>query len=233
MIRKNSHSLTMHVDLYMVYIKLEEEKNAQNTIDKIYSELEKKQNQLVSVANTFIKYSFYQEALNCYHRVEQSKGASNLSYNIQKAQLYQYLNKDNLMVEEYLSYLQNNPSQKNTIVNYLQRYLDNNGMDNNSNYNFVKNGILKYSQKEKQDYIFSELLIWLFMNHNEFNLAYLQAKALDIRLNEDGERLYDLSETFLDNDYFDLAIKCYKYIITKGSDSYYIIDAHILSLIHI
>ena len=32
MIRKNSHSLTMHVDLYMVYVKLEEEKNAQKTI---------------------------------------------------------------------------------------------------------------------------------------------------------------------------------------------------------
>ena len=227
MIRKNSYSLTMHVDLYMVCVKLEEEKNAQKTINKIYSELEKKQNQLVTVANTFVKYGFYQEALNCYQRIEQSKKGSNLNYNIQKAQLYQYLNKDALMVEEYLSYLQNNPSQKITIVNYLQRYLDNNGMDNTSNYNFVKNGLLKYSQKEKETHLFSELLIWIFMNHNEFNLAYLQAKALDIRLNEDGERLYDLSETFLDNDYFDLAIKCYKYIISKGNDSYYVIDAHI------
>ena len=185
MIRKNSYSLIIHVDLYMVYVKLEEEINAQKTIDKIYSELEKKQNQIVSIANTFIQYSFYQQALDCYQRVEQSKKGSNLNYNIQKAQLYQYLNKDELMVEEYLSYLQNNPSQKITIVNYLQRYLDNNGIDNNSNYSFVKNGLLKYSQNEKDTYLFSELLIWIFMNHNEFNLAYLQAKALDIRLNED------------------------------------------------
>ena len=79
------------------------------------------------------------------------------------------------MIEEYLSYLQNNPSQKIMILNYLQRYLDNNGMDNNSNYNFVRNGLLKYSQDEKDTYLFSELLIWLFMNHNEFNLAYAQA----------------------------------------------------------
>ena len=164
MIRKNSYSLTMHVDLYMVCVKLEEEKNAQKTINKIYSELEKKQNQLVTVANTFVKYGFYQEALNCYQRIEQSKKGSNLNYNIQKAQLYQYLNKDALMVEEYLSYLQNNPSQKITIVNYLQRYLDNNGIDNTSNYNFVKNGLLKYSQKEKETHLFSELLIWIFMN---------------------------------------------------------------------
>ena len=82
MIRKNSYSLTMHVDLYMVYVKLEEEKNAQKTINKIYSELEKKQNQLVTVANTFVKYGFYQEALNCYQKIEQSKKGSNLNYNL-------------------------------------------------------------------------------------------------------------------------------------------------------
>ena len=90
MIRNNPYSLALHVDLYMVYVKLEEEKNAQKTINKIYSELEKKRNQIVNVANTFIKYSFYQEALNCYQKVEQSKAVSNLRYNIQKAQLYQY-----------------------------------------------------------------------------------------------------------------------------------------------
>ena len=50
---------------------------------------------------------------------------------------------------------------------------------------------------------------------------------MDKRLNEDGERLYDLTETFLDNNYFDLAVKCYQYIIDKGSDNYYFIDAHI------
>lgn len=65
------------------------------------------------------------------------------------------------------------------------------------------------------------------MQNNEFNFAYLQAKALDKRLNEEGERLYDLAETFLDNNYFDLAIKCYQYIIDKGSNNYFFIDAHI------
>tara|TARA_Y100001968_G_scaffold333665_1_gene398172 strand:- start:1583 stop:3373 length:1791 start_codon:yes stop_codon:yes gene_type:complete len=227
MIRKNSRSLNYQVDLYMVYIKIEDKKNALKTKDKIHSEISKNLYQVVSVANTFVKYGFYQEALDCYYIVEKFNKERNSHYNIQKAQLYQYLNKDELMIEEYLSYLQNNPSQKITIVNYLQRYLDNNGIDNTSNYNFVKNGLLKYSQNEKESSLFSDLLIWLFMNNNEFNLAYLQAKALDIRLNEDGERLYDLAETFLDNKYFDLAIKCYKYIISKGDNSYYFIDAHI------
>ena len=137
------------------------------------------------------------------------------------------MDKDEWMVEEYLSLLEKNPTQKINVINYLQRYLENNGIENEENYILVKNGLLKYSQKEKDTYIFSEILIWLFMQNNDFNLAYLQAKSLDKRLREDGERLYDLAETFLDNSYFDLAIKCYQYIIEKGDDNYYYIDAHV------
>ena len=227
MSRKNTHSLIYLVDLYFVESKLKDEKSLNKTLKKIEDKIEEKQSQLVSVCNTFIKYSFYQEALNLYIIAEKSKSAHNRNYKIQKAQLYQYMDKDDLMVEEYLSLLEVNHSQKINVINYLQRYLDNNGIENNKNYILVKNGLLKYSQKETDTYIFSEILIWLFMQNNDFNLAYLQAKSLDKRLKEDGERLYDLAETFLDNNYFDLSIKCYQYIIKKGEDNYYYIDAHI------
>ena len=227
MSRKNTHSLIYLVDLYFVESKLKDEKSLNKTLKKIEDKIEEKQSQLVSVCNTFIKYSFYQEALNLYIIAEKSKSAHNRNYKIQKAQLYQYMDKDELMVEEYLSLLEVNHSQKINVINYLQRYLDNNGIENNKNYILVKNGLLKYSQKETDTYIFSEILIWLFMQNNDFNLAYLQAKSLDKRLKEDGRRLYDLAETFLDNNYFDLSIKCYQYIIKKGEDNYYYIDAHI------
>ena len=227
MSRKNTHSLIYLVDLYFVESKLKDEKSLNKTLKKIEDKIEEKQSQLVSVCNTFIKYSFYQEALNLYIIAEKSKSAHNRNYKIQKAQMYQYMDKDDLMVEEYLSLLEVNPSQKINVINYLQRYLDNNGIENNKNYILVKNGLLKHSQKETDTYIFSEILIWLFMQNNDFNLAYLQAKSLDKRLKEDGERLYDLAETFLDNNYFDLSIKCYQYIIKKGEDNYYYIDAHI------
>ena len=98
-----------------------------------------------------------------------------------------------MMVNEYLEYLESNPSQRITIVNYLQRYLDNNGIENDKNYNHVKNGLLRFSQKEKDTYVFSELLIWFFSRIMNLILAISPAKALDKRLNEDGERLYDLS----------------------------------------
>ena len=226
MIKRNSHYLPYHVDLYMIYKKLGEDLKAENNFKKISEKLKKQDNQVISVSNSFIKYSFYQEALDLFLIVEKNS-KTNKTYPIQKAQLYQFLSDDKMMINEYLKYLEKNPTQKITILNYLQRYLDNNGIANENNFNHVKNGLLRYSQKEKESYVFSELLIWLFMQNNEFNLAFLQAKSLDKRLKEDGYRIYDLAETFLDNNYYDLAIKSYQYIIDKGSNNYYYIDAHV------
>ena len=226
MIKRNDNYLPYQVDLYMIYRKTNEDKNATRVFNKIKEELKNQSAQIVNISNTFSRYSLYQEALDLYLFLEDFSD-NNRKYSIQKAQLYQFLSEDEKMVNEYLEYLEKNPTQKITVVNYLQRYLDNNGIKNDKNYNYVKTGLLRFSLKEKDTYIFSELLIWLFMQNNEFNLAFLQAKALDKRLNEDGERLYDLAETFLDNNYFDLAVKCYQYIIDKGSENYYFIDAHI------
>ena len=100
------------------------------------------------------------------------------------------------MINEYLEYLKRNPSRKITVVNYLQRYLDNNGIENDKNYNYVKNGLLgRFSQKEKDTYVFSELLIWAFFRIMNL-ISLIFSETLDKRLNEEGERLYDLQRHF-------------------------------------
>ena len=193
MIKRNNH-LPYQVDIYMIYRKINEDKNASKVFKNIQENLKKQSTQIVNVSNTFIRYALYQEALDLYLYVEDFS-ESNSKYSIQKAQLYQYLSQDEKMINEYLEYLIRNPYRKITVVNYLQRYLDNNGIENDKNYNYVKNGLLRFSQKEKDTYVFSELLIWLFMQNNEFT-SLSPAKALDKRLNEDGERLYDLQRHF-------------------------------------
>ena len=229
MIRRFPYVLSYQVDLYVIQQKGEED-NALITLDNIFDKILKFESQLVGTANTFIRYQKYEEALECYNIVRLDNPIFNKSYYINIAQIYHYMNKDKEMVNEYLLLLQKDPSQKNMVVLYLERYLENNGIYSEKNYALVKNGLLEYAQKEKTTEIFSELLIWLFMKNNEFELAFLQAKSIDKRLDEDGERLYNLAETYLDNKYYDLAIKSYDYIIDKGKNNYYFIDAQINKL---
>ena len=69
--------------------------------------------------------------------------------------------------------------------------------------------------------------IWLFMQNHQFKMALRQAKALDKRQKSDGEGVYDLGDSFLDKEYFDLSIEAYDYVISKGKQNYLYIDANI------
>ena len=49
-------------------------------------------------------------------------------------------------------------------------------------------------------------------------------------MKEDGSRIYEMADIFLDNFYYNLAIDAYKYVIKKGKQNTYYIDAHINKL---
>ena len=170
-IRKSPSKLIYLVDLYIVQQRDDNAHMSKKTLDKIYSKIIKFESQLFSISNTLIRYQKYEEALECYRIIEKSGNNHNRLYNVQIAQIYQYMHEDEKMIEEYLSLLNQDPSQKNTVIFYLQRYLENNGIYSEKNYNFIRNGLLIYSQKEENTYIFSELLIWLFLQNNEFELV--------------------------------------------------------------
>ena len=227
MIRKFPSKLIYIVDLYICQYSDNDIRGSTQTLDQIYSKIVDAESQVMNVANTFIRYQKYEEALSCYLLFKHLDIENKRLYNTQVAQIYQYLGKDEEMIEEYLSLLEKDPSQKNSVMFYLQKYLDNNGIYSEKNYELVRDALLIYSQQEKTSSLFSELLIWMFMQNNEFELAFLQAKSLDRRLNEDGERIYEIAEVFSENRYYDIAIRAYDYIIGKGSSNYYFIDAYI------
>ena len=75
-----------------------------------------------------------------------------------------------------------------------------------------------------------ELLVWLFMQNNQFDLALTQAIALDKRNNFDGSKVFELGETLLDYEYFDIAVKAFEFVINKGQNNYLFIPANINKL---
>ena len=84
--------------------------------------------------------------------------------------------------------------------------------------------------EEKNRTDFSELLIWFYMQYKQYDMALIQAKALDRRMNLDGEIVFDLAEAFLNQEDFDVALEAYNYIISKGERNYFYIDANIQKL---
>ena len=64
-----------------------------------------------------------------------------------------------------------------------------------SNYQLVKKKLLPFVREEKARTEFSELLIWLFMQNAQYEMAFRQDSINFI--DSDGEGVFDLAEDFL------------------------------------
>ncbi len=82
----------------------------------------------------------------------------------------------------------------------------------------IKDSII---QKNPDKTVFAEFLIFLQNQQKDFEGAFAQSKALDKRLKEDGTRIMELAKLCTSNENYEVAEKCYQYIIGKGKENAY------------
>jgi tetratricopeptide (TPR) repeat protein len=58
----------------------------------------------------------------------------------------------------------------------------------------------------------------VFTQKGDFNSAFIQIKSIDKKENEKGRRVLELANTSVNNSKFDIAIKCYDYVISLGDN---------------
>jgi TolA-binding protein len=66
----------------------------------------------------------------------------------------------------------------------------------------------------------SEWLKWTFVQLQDWEKAYLYTRSLDLRLKEDGFRMFELAFLCASNKELKTAVKCLDYIIQKGDQGY-------------
>jgi tetratricopeptide (TPR) repeat protein len=86
--------------------------------------------------------------------------------------------------------------------------------------------LLKQIQKAPDNYILADLLKWTFIKQKDWNSAFIQTKALDKRLKENGARLIELGELCVSNEAWESAAQCFQYVKDLGEDKPFYIQSH-------
>lgn len=133
------------------------------------------------------------------------------------AYIYETLGSTDLMVDEYLNMLTTNPDQMSMIQNRLQAWLSDD-VDNSKNDTY-RAVLLKKNQEKPDEILYNELLLWHSIQQKDFPFAMVQAKALDRRYGEKGNRIFDLSALCVSNESLDAAMDGYQYVIKKNADN--------------
>jgi len=175
-------------------------------------------NQINDLASAFIEKRHYELAEEVYTNGRKlMKGA--YDFRIEMAQLHYYQHNYAQMIDEFLELLNVSDVYLQQVQNYLQQAIYN---DSDESLNqLLIDKLLEYSRNYPDNTVYTELLIWIYVQDRNFAMALIQAKSLDRRLSEDGHRVVALARMASDNNDFETAVEAYQYVINKGGNQEY------------
>lgn len=224
-IKRNRNDASLKVQLGSVYKASGKDDKAVKLYEKSIDQLKgNNRHQVISLANAFISQREFKYAEETYLKGRKlSKGQ--YSYAFELANIYYYSRDYQKMINQYLDVLDENESYLKTVQNRLQATVYK--QDDGSLNTILKKELIARIQKSKNSTIYSELLIWLYLQEKSFNKAFIQTKAIDKRNKEDGFRLIALGELAYSNKDYETAVKCYNYVLDLGDEKVYFLQAKV------
>jgi tetratricopeptide (TPR) repeat protein len=203
------------VDLGYIYYREGNREKAHKLYEDALKNLQANQQQINELANAFSNHLETDYAVKTYIKGRELLKNS-YPFSFELSLIYERMGKYKEMIEEYLNLLNFNQSYLSTVEDRLQSALANDP-DDSKNEIFRKTILLR-AQKEPDKSYYAELLWWYSVQQRDFELALVQAKSLDRRLKEDGNRVMQLAKLCVSNGDYDVAIDGYKYLIGKGME---------------
>ncbi len=211
-IRKNPGNFALLVDLGYVYNMGNEPEKAKKQFENTLKSISADPEQITSIANAFVSRDQADYAIRAYEQGQKIlKNAYN--FNLEIAEIYLKKNDFASALNQFLDYIGTFPGSTDQIQSKLQDLLVND--PENTRNNIFKTSLLQCIKKEPDIKSYPELLLWYFIQEKEFGAAIIQAKAIDKRFNEDGERVFNLAAIAASNGSYDDAISCYDYILSQ------------------
>ena len=214
-----SQPLKLHflVDLGIIYELDDKPAKKLQLFDKAIAQI--KSNTTHSAASdlgiAFEKVGAVDRALETYLKFEKISPRNILSFHSKIAMIYNRQGKTHEMINTFFEMLLLNERFLSSVQNGLV-----NSIDFETQYKekeILRKAIIQNIQTNPNKIVFVELLAWYYMLNNDYENAYIQIKSIDKKLNSNGQKVLELGNTALNNKDFNIAIKCFDYIIKNSS----------------
>jgi tetratricopeptide (TPR) repeat protein len=225
-IRKNRSDLAARIELGQIYQQQGQEDKAADVYEEIIDQVAGNSNQMRQIAITFIGRRQFGWAEQVYLAAAKQHG--DYKFNYELANIYYYQRNYPKMIDSYLDLLAVNDRYLSTVKNRLNAAVYSDTDD--TLVDMLKERLLLMSQKHNGTDVFNELLIWAYSEDKEYDMALVQAYALDKRNNENGDRIIRIVRQALGENRFGVVADGAEYIMRKGSDQPYYLLARQLYL---
>ena len=217
LVKKLSKQYPQKLNYQIALGKIYQENGKAAEANKIYltaiQNLPKNEFQVRELANSFYRFEAYDMAVNTFLQGRKILENEQL-FSFDLLSIYRFKKDKTALVSEYLNAMPANPQ----LMPQAQSVLAN-IFESNSDYQMLQSALLKKIQKDPQNEIFTEFLIWQFIQQQEYEMALRQLIAQDRRTKNASFLVFNTANTFVANKAFSTAIKAYEYLIAKGTDN--------------
>jgi tetratricopeptide (TPR) repeat protein len=203
------------IDQGYVLIRSNQSPKATKLFEQAIKDLPADQRKVSELANAFMVRREYDYAVKTYQKGRQLLSPG-YTFGFELAQLYDTQGNYGKMVDEYLQMLETNPDMQTQVQDRLQNSLAND--PENLKSEALRISLLQKVQKSPDDVMLAELMMWLSLQLKDFDAAFVQAKALDRRLDENGSRVFAFAQLAVNSKAYPVAIEAYDYVIRNSKD---------------
>jgi predicted Zn-dependent protease len=219
--RKHPGNSEYAIALGSVYTLQGNNSKAEAIYNDLIKNLPANQNEIANLASQFYQNANADYAIKIFQQGRKVLNNDAL-FAFELINLYRYKRDKVALTEEYLNFLPANPVFISQAQNMLATVFE-----GSTDYDMLKAALFKRIQKDPQQMVYTELLIWQFLQQKDFDQALNQALAVSRRQSNDGSNVYELCHILTNNEAYDAAIRGYEYIISKGKDNANYVSAKI------
>mgnify|MGYP006277917379 CR=1 FL=1 len=212
-IKRNPNRTKYQVDLGYVYMTNNKTLKAKKIYDDIIENLPRDKFTIRSVASAFKAKRQNDYALKAYRKGRELFNDPYL-FGIYIGRLYDRMGKFEKMFDEYLRLLTADQQKVQQVKYQLQNSLEDDPDNEKSNY--FRKALLKKVQQEPDVRVYSEMLLWLFIQQKDFDMALRHTKALDRRFNLGGHKVYSLGKVSMNNNEYAIAKDAFSFTMKQA-----------------
>ena len=208
----NPGDLSLKIQFYFFYKNNEELDKAKKVKNEVlkheFYDIKETQDVLSNLLS-IDEYAWAKEVID-----QAKKNLKYYPYELWYGQIYMAEGETIKALDQYLLALSKKPDLKEQIQLEIDGIFD--FTKESEEIKQVKGSFLSASQKDPSNPVYTEMLIWFFLQNKNFNSAYQQVSSLEKRMRGDGGYLIDFGNTCLENLQYALAKQAFKEVISAN-----------------
>lgn len=198
-----------------------DEAEAIKNFEKALKEMTGNAGESINLGNAFKNKEEFDYALKVYEKADKLLNGT-YAFNVNVAEIHAIRGEFNKMIDQYILLAErgdNYIGQSQNLLSININFED----ETNDKQEYLRTELLKKIQKDPNNIVYNEMLIWYYKQKNDYATAFIQVKALDKRKNE-VDRVFMFAQECKNNDKLDIAQNAFTYIIDKGKsgNNYYV-----------